>query len=133
MNFWSIILLLQQSTIIAGFPAHIPITGTLHATTYELARNKPSMPPVMSCIVHQPDPGTAVYVVKLSATMTTATPAQVTVFNAHQLPVRMLPFTTEALTGGQTIRLRTLPAGHYTLQIAVSGKTTAAVPFIIAP
>jgi len=133
INFWSIIFLLQQSTLITGFPAPVPATGTLHASTYQLAVNEPSVPLAISCTVHQPDPGTAVYVVKLSGTATTVTSAQVTVFNAQQLPVRMIPFTTEALAGGQTIRLRTLPIGHYSLQIAVNGKTTEAVPLIIAP
>lgn len=128
MNFWSIILLLQQCTILTGIPAPIQRTDTLYAAT----TIAPSIPLAMSCTIHQPDPGMAVYVVKLLGRVTTTTPAQVTVFNEQRLPVRMIPFTTEALTEGQTIRLRTLPVGHYTIQVAVSGKTTAAIPLIIA-
>lgn len=129
MNFWSILFLLHQSITITAFPAQLPESRATHTATV----NEPSLAPEMYCRLDQPDPATAVYVVKLAGMVTAGTPAQVTVFNAQQQPVRMLPFITDVLAEGQTIRLRTLSPGHYSLQIAVSGKTTACVPLIIAP
>jgi hypothetical protein len=136
MNFWSIILMLQQCITITTIPAKIQAPDTIYSTTTQQVSNKAKIasftPEAMACTIQQPVAGTAIYLITLTNVLPTDAPAQVTIFNDRQQVVRMLPFTTSTLTAGQTIRLCTLPAGKYSVQIAAGGTTTTGIPFFIA-